>query len=648
MQDRTIAGKYKLTRELGRGAMGVVWEAFDETLQRPVAVKLIKDDGHLSGWQERLLQREAISIAKLKNKHIVQVYDYGIHESSPYLVMELLEGETLADKLAREGELTPAATLSLIQQIGTGLEAANTVGIVHRDLKPANIFLAHGEIADSVKILDFGVVWNLGDDENSLARRRAGTPSYMSPEQVRNEVPSHSSDLWALSVIAYRALTGELPFASTSLGELFVQICVDPHEPPESIVKGLPPGTDAFFERALAKEQSHRFQTAREFCTAFAALLRGGKELIHILVVDDEPDLELMMKLNFRQKIRAGDYKFLFAGDGQSALDKLQKHPDIDVILSDINMPSMDGLTFLQRVPEVSPHSSVVMVSAFGDMSNIRGAMNRGAFDFVLKPIDFADLEATIEKTGRHVRELRKTSKAQEENLLLRSLVNSTLLERMRALGPGVAMAAEGVEATIVALRLFESEKQFKGKSPAEIARILNANFEVIVPLFSSREGVVNKILGDSILFVFQGPTHTERALEAMLAVRGQMSYLLQAAGSESPYASGVCAGISAGRVIAGVVGSRGCGRVDYAVFGNAVDKARSLAAAAQPGHILVDAVLRISMGVDFEFEEFSPSSNALNGGYSLNWGLVRRRRHDALRVTLGEAPTEPYAASPK
>lgn len=629
MQDRTIAGKYKLARELGRGAMGVVWEAFDETLQRPVAVKLIKDDSHLPDWQQKLLQREAISIAKLKNKHIVQVYDYGIDGGSPYLVMELLEGETLLDKLARERQLPPAATLSLVQQIGAGLEAANTVGIVHRDLKPANIFLTHGESADSVKILDFGVVWNRNDDQNGLARRRAGTPSYMSPEQVRNEVPTHSSDLWALSVITYRLLTGELPFASTSLGELFVQICVDPHEPPEGLVKGLPPGTDAFFDRALAKEPSHRFQTAREFCTAFAALVRGGKEPIRILVVDDEPDVEMMMKLQFRQKIRTGDYNFLFAGDGQSALDKLQKQPDIDVILSDINMPSMDGLTFLQRVPEVSPHSSVVMVSAFGDMSNIRGAMNRGAFDFVLKPIDFADLEATIEKTGRHVRELRKTSKAHEENVLLRSLVNSTLLERMRALGPGVAMAPEGVEATIVAVRLFESEKQFKDKTPAEIARLLNANFEVIVPLFSSQEGVADKILGDSISFVFQGPMHTERALTAMLSVRRQMSNLVQAAGAESLYASGVCAGISAGRVVAGVVGSRGCGRMDYVVLGSAVDNARRLAGAAQPGHILVDPAVQITLGAEFEFEEATPASNAADRGYQINWGLVGRRLHD-------------------
>lgn len=641
MQDRLIAGKYKLKRELGRGAMGVVWEAFDETLQRPVALKLIKDSSYLSDWQEMLLQREAISIAKLKNKHIVQVYDYGVEDGAPYLVMELLEGETLSEKLTREGKLTPAATLSLVQQISAGLEAANTVGLVHRDLKPANIFLAHGETADSVKILDFGVVWNRDDDANGLARRRAGTPSYMSPEQVRNEIPKHSSDLWALAVIAYRSLTGELPFASNSVGELFVEICVDSHDPPESIVKGLPPGTDAFFDRALAKESSHRFQTAREFCTAFAALLKGGKAPIHILVVDDEPDVEMMMKLQFRQKIRAGDYKFLFAGDGQAALDKLQKHPDIDVILSDINMPSMDGLTFLQRVPEVSPLSSVVMVSAFGDMSNIRGAMNRGAFDFVLKPIDFADLEATIEKTGRHVRELRKTTQAHEENDLLRSLVNSALLERIRALGPGVAMAPEGVEATIVAVRLFESERQFGTKSPAEVARLLNANFEVIVPLFSSREGVVDKILGDSLIVVFQGSMHTQRALDATLLVRGQLAYLAREAGSESLYAAGVCAGISAGRVVAGVVGSRGCGRVDYAVLGYVVDNARRLAAAAPPGRILVDPAVQITMGTEFEFEEVPPSSTAIDLRLCLNWGLVRKRRSEATRKTMMDTPTE-------
>ena len=127
-----------------------------------------------------------------------------------------------------------------------------------------------------------------------------------------------------------------------------------------------------------------------------------------ILVVDDEPDVELLVMQRFRQQIKKKLYEFVFASDGLNALDKLRKHDDIDVIMTDINMPGMDGLTFLSHIGEVNPHARTIVVSAYGDMGNIRTAMNRGAFDFVVKPIDFKDLEVTIEKTFKHVLELKK------------------------------------------------------------------------------------------------------------------------------------------------------------------------------------------------------------------------------------------------
>lgn len=129
----------------------------------------------------------------------------------------------------------------------------------------------------------------------------------------------------------------------------------------------------------------------------------------HILVIDDELSLQMLMKQRFRHKIQSGDYLFQFATSGKEALERLQSEPDVDVLLLDINMPDMDGLTLLNHLPELVPNSRTVMVSAYGDMANIRMAMNRGAFDFVMKPIDFKDLELTIEKTSRHVRQLRES-----------------------------------------------------------------------------------------------------------------------------------------------------------------------------------------------------------------------------------------------
>ena len=120
-----------------------------------------------------------------------------------------------------------------------------------------------------------------------------------------------------------------------------------------------------------------------------------------ILVADDEADLEALIKQKFRQKIREQEYEFVFAVNGNDALEKIKQHPDIDILLSDINMPEMDGLTLLSRMSESSPLIKSVIVSAYGDMDNIRTAMNRGAFDFITKPINFEDLSLTMEKTDR-------------------------------------------------------------------------------------------------------------------------------------------------------------------------------------------------------------------------------------------------------
>lgn len=140
---------------------------------------------------------------------------------------------------------------------------------------------------------------------------------------------------------------------------------------------------------------------------------------VHILVVDDEPDLELLIRQKFRRHIRSNDWSFAFAGDGVEALDQLQRNPDIDIVLTDINMPRMDGLTLLTRVGQFDRPIRTVVVSAYGDMQNIRTAMNRGAFDFVTKPIDFDDLETTINKTWAEVEAYRRATEGQRQLIAL-------------------------------------------------------------------------------------------------------------------------------------------------------------------------------------------------------------------------------------
>src|SRR6516162_6452099 len=138
-----------------------------------------------------------------------------------------------------------------------------------------------------------------------------------------------------------------------------------------------------------------------------------------ILVVDDETDLEALIKQKFRKQIRERQYEFVFAFNGKEALEKLQEQPDIDMLFSDINMPEMDSLTLLEKLNELNPIIKAVIVSAYGDMDNIRTAMNRGAFDFICKPVNFEDLELTMKKTINHVTQLKQTMQAIKENNIL-------------------------------------------------------------------------------------------------------------------------------------------------------------------------------------------------------------------------------------
>ena len=170
-----------------------------------------------------------------------------------------------------------------------------------------------------------------------------------------------------------------------------------------------------------------------------------------ILVVDDEADLQLLIKQKFRRQIREQQYEFVFAENGLQALEMLAEHPDVDMVLSDINMPEMDGLTLLVRLGELSPILKSVIVSAYGDMDNIRTAMNRGAFDFLTKPIDFRDLEVTMEKTLQYVAQLKDTLKAVRENDILRMYVDASVLQFMtQETFEKSLMTSENIEGTVV------------------------------------------------------------------------------------------------------------------------------------------------------------------------------------------------------
>jgi class 3 adenylate cyclase/tRNA A-37 threonylcarbamoyl transferase component Bud32/ActR/RegA family two-component response regulator len=612
MEGRLVGGKYTLERELARGGMGAIWVAHDTHLQRRVALKLMSPDHLASPAARSRFEREAKSIAKLQSPHVVQIYEYGVDEGAPYIVMELLEGEDLQARLSRMPRLGLPVVASILNQASKALGAAHGAGIVHRDIKPANIFLARHDTDEVVKVLDFGVaalVSGLGSGDVHVTRAGGvvGTPHFMSPEQVRGAKGiDFRSDLWSLGVVAYRAVTGRLPFEADAFGELLIQICTDPVPPPSKLAADLGPEVDRFFERALARDPSRRFGSAREMATAFAEIAATGRsdKATKILVVDDEADVALLMRQRFRQQIRKGLYEFVFATDGEAALEQMRLFPDIEIALTDINMPGMDGLTFLRRAGELNPLVKVVVVSAYSDMSNIREAMNRGAFDFLVKPIDFKDLEVTIDKTIKHARDVRRTAISTEENGILRMFVNTAIVERLvPILRAADASPSEAIEATVAFVDVHDFSAMARSASPEQALRALNACFEIIVPEITSRGGQVDKFVGDVVMAVFRGEGHAVRAVEACYAARSALSALAERSGEGSVYGLGLAVGVDSGQMIAGSIGSKVVSRLDYTVLGEVVSTAARLQALALKGEILVSDAVRRAAEATFTFD---------------------------------------------
>jgi serine/threonine protein kinase len=274
-----LAAKYRLIAEIGRGGMGSVWRAERLGWDAPVAVKLMSAE--IADRPEALarFEREVRLAAGLRSPHVVQVLDHGLDAASgtPFIVMELLEGESLARRLKRSGRLSPGETFGIISDVVRALGRAHAAGIVHRDLKPDNIFLVRNEDEGLAKILDFGVAkWTAPSlPESGLTRPGSvvGTPFYMSPEQIQgSQNTDHRADLWSLATIVCECLTGRRPFEAPDFAQLAVMLLGHGARPLPSSLGPVPSGFDAWFARATTSDIKQRFQTARELAQTLAPL----------------------------------------------------------------------------------------------------------------------------------------------------------------------------------------------------------------------------------------------------------------------------------------------------------------------------------------------------------------------------------------
>lgn len=260
-------GRYRLVRILGRGAMGVVYEAQDERLGRTVAIKTVlrshlDNETTAQDYAARFV-REAQAAARLSHPNIVTVYDFGEHDDLSYIVMEFVSGRELAELFRSGHRFTLPQALQIMAELLDALAYAHAQGVVHRDVKPANVLV---DQAGHVKLADFGVARiSSGGQDRTMPGTMVGTPSYMSPEQILGQPVGSRTDIFAAGVVLYQFVTGRQPFEGQGMFDVQRRILQDEPTPPSGVFAGLPPVLDGIVLRALAKQPEDRYETAAAF-----------------------------------------------------------------------------------------------------------------------------------------------------------------------------------------------------------------------------------------------------------------------------------------------------------------------------------------------------------------------------------------------
>jgi len=372
------AGRYRVVRKLGDGAMGAVYEAENVLIRRHVAIKVLHPHVAERDDAVRRFEREAQAAGRIGSPHIVEVLDMGeLPGGARFLVMELLEGITLSQRIRDAGRLTPEEAASVVLQLLAGLGAAHAADIVHRDLKPANVFLAQNRTGgDFVKILDFGVskFASHGDDMAATGGGLVlGTPFYMSPEQAKGARHIDCrSDLYAVGVILYECVTGKVPFEAETLNELIFRIVLEAPPPVETLVPDLDPAFVAILHKAMAREIGERYQTARELHDALAHWLapdraRVGLDTSRTLLWAATPPPS-------RQRARKSERAFILGLLGTLALGGATlfavrpHHGDLSLqpaaAIGGEPVPSASEITSAAVVPTATPVSSAAPIAS--------------------------------------------------------------------------------------------------------------------------------------------------------------------------------------------------------------------------------------------------------------------------------------------
>jgi putative two-component system response regulator len=400
-------GAYRIVEYVGKGGMAEVYKGYHEGLDRTVAIKILPDFFVDDRSSRDRFHQEARSIARLNHPNILRIFDFGEDDGVPYLVLEFIEGDTLADRLGKPMPLE--SVVKLLTPIASALDHAHSEGLLHRDVKPSNILMR----TDGTPMLaDFGLA-RMADSARKLTATGLvmGTPEYMSPEQISEENVGPASDVYALTVVAHEMLTGRVPFEAKTAAAVLVSHLNKPMPPTPELTGEASAHLEAVLKRGLAKVPEQRYPNASELIAALrpaawpdrstiAAPSRTttSSKLPVVLVVDDsEANRELI------EACLAGvECLIQMAETGAKALAIIQAKPP-DLVLLDVQMPEMDGYEVCRRI-KASPEGKllpVVMITGLGSVDDRVLALESGADDFMSKPVERTELLARVQSALR-------------------------------------------------------------------------------------------------------------------------------------------------------------------------------------------------------------------------------------------------------
>ena len=362
-----IDGKYRIENLLGVGAMGTVFRAVDEQLERKVAIKVLSGVAGNTEEGQRLFHQEAIAMARIRHRNVVQVFSAGQEQRHPFLVMEYVEGTCLERYLQRSKRLHVDVALGILKQAAAGLDAIHAAGLVHRDVKPSNILI--GKEYDA-QLIDFGLV-DLA--KGAWAHTVSGTPEYMAPEYIRvEELPKgqrHLGDIYALGVVAFELLTGRLPFMSEDQKVTLRKHLNEPPPAASMFADDLPNGFDSALARALSKEATERWPTAVAFVEELQqARDRAVEKLpgsgLSILAVEDDPDHQDLYQIIIESAFGEGTLRI--AEDGLAAMAMIRANRP-NLIILDLNMPRLNGLELVSLLSQNPAWRAIPLVVVSGE-----------------------------------------------------------------------------------------------------------------------------------------------------------------------------------------------------------------------------------------------------------------------------------------